>query len=97
MNPTTARQMVIVSMVVTAGVVGYDVVRSGGAQQGDPSAFKTVWALGLVFLLLSITADLVPELAGPLAGLIMLAVLVGRGDAVKQISQVIPSAGGKTQ
>jgi hypothetical protein len=96
-NPSTARQTVIVSMLVTGAIVGYDVVRSGGAQQGDPSAFKTVWALGVLFLLLSITADLVPELAGPLAGLIMLAVLVGRGDAVKQIAQVIPSAGGKTQ
>lgn len=87
--------MVVVSMLVTAGVVGYDVIRGGG-DSGD-SAFRSVWALGVLFLLLSISADLVPELAGPFAGLIMLAVLIGRGDSVKQIAQVIPSAGGKSK
>lgn len=94
MDKGTARQLVVVSMLVTAGVVGYDVIRGGGDGSTD-SAFRSIWALGALFLLLSITADIVPELAGPFAGLIMLAVLIGRGDAVKQITQVIPSAGGK--
>lgn len=97
MSQSAARQMVVVSMLVTAGVVAYDVVRSGSSGVDSGMAFRTVWTLGLVFLLLGITADLVPELAGPFAGLIMLAVLVGRGDALKQITQVIPSAGGQSK
>lgn len=96
MDKGTARQLVVVSMLVTAGVVAYDLVKAGGSSAGDPSAFKTVWALGVLFLLMGIAADLVPELAGPFAGLVMLAVLVGRGDTVKQIVQVVPSVGGST-
>jgi hypothetical protein len=93
MSKGAAQQMVVVSMLVTAAVVGYDVI-AHGTDAGDPSAFKTVWALGVLFLLLAVTADIVPELAGPFAGLVMLAVLVGRGGAVKQIVSVVPSAGG---
>lgn len=99
MDKGTARQLVVVSMLVTAGVVAYDLVKaagSGGTAADDPSIFKTVWALGVLFLLMGIAADLVPELAGPFAGLVMLAVLVGRGDTVKQIVQVVPSVGGTT-
>jgi hypothetical protein len=66
MSKGAAQQMVVVSMLVTAAVVGYDVI-AHGTDAGDPSAFKTVWALG---------------------------VLIGRGNAVKQITSVIPSAGG---
>lgn len=96
MSKGAAQQMVIISMLATAAVVGYDVI-AHGTPAGDPSAFKTVWALGVLFLLLAVTADLVPELAGPFAGLVMLAVLIGRGNAVKQIASVIPSAGGASK
>lgn len=47
-----------------------------------------MWSLGLLFLLLAIMADTVPELAGPFAGLVMLAVLIGREDAIKKIVAV---------
>lgn len=92
MNAGSGRQMVLVSMVVVAAVVGYDLTRGElkGAS-GSTSAFRTVWSIGVLFLLLAIMADTVPGIAGPFAGLVALAVLVGRSGSVNQIVNVIPS------
>lgn len=96
MSPSTGRQMVLVSLIVTAAVVGYDLTRGelrGAAAAGE--AFRTIWAVSLLFLLLAILADISPELAGPFAGLIALAVLIGRGGTVNRIVNVVPSGKGK--
>lgn len=92
MSPQTARQMVLVSLLVTGGVVTFDVLRQGpGVEAG--SEFRVVWSVCVLFLLLAMLSDIVPELAGPLALLILLAVTIGRGGAVQQIARNIP--GGK--
>jgi hypothetical protein len=91
-SPTTARQMVLVSLLVTGGVVIFDVLRKGpGVEAG--SEFRVVWSVAVLFLLLAMLADVVPGIAGPLALLILLAVTIGRGAAVQQITRNIP--GGK--
>ena len=95
MTAAGSRQLVIVSMIVTGGVVAYDLTRGelkGKAGGGD--AFRTVWSVSVLFLLLAIMADVVPELAGPFAGLVALAVLIGRSGSVNQIVNVIPSPKG---
>lgn len=85
--------MVLVSLLVTGGVVMFDVLRQGpGVEAGNE--FRIVWSMGVLFLLLAMLADVVPELAGPLALLILLAVTIGRGGAVSQIARNIP--GGKS-
>lgn len=96
MNPAGARQLVLVSLIVTSGVVAYDLTRGELKNPAAGTAFRTVWSVSLLFLLLAIMADVVPELAGPFAGLVALAVLVGRSGSVNQIVNVIPSPkGGK--
>lgn len=94
MSPAMAQKMLGVSLVTIGAVVGYDLVRNlqAGTQSGD-DAFRTVWSMGLLVLLLAIMTDLAPGIGGPFAGLVALAVLVGRGAAVKQIVNVIPSKG----
>lgn len=96
MSPAGSRQLVVVSMIVTGGVVAYDLTRGelkGNAGAG--TAFRTVWSVSVLFLLLAIMADVVPELAGPFAGLVALAVLIGRSGSVNQIVNVIPSPKGR--
>jgi hypothetical protein len=97
-TPAAARQLVVASMLVTGAVVAYDLVNGELKSQtkggnGD-LAFRSVWSLALLFLLLALLADTVPGIAGPFAGLVALAVLVGRGASVRQIATVIPAKGG---
>lgn len=95
MNQAGSRQLVLVSMVVTGGVVAYDLTRGElKGKAGADSAFRVVWSVSVLFLLLAILADVVPGLAGPFAGLVALAVLVGRSGSVNQIVNVIPSPKG---
>lgn len=94
MNAAGSRQLVLVSMIVTGGVVAYDLTRGELKNPAGGEAFRTVWSVSVLFLLLAIMADVVPELAGPFAGLIALAVLIGRSGSVNQIVNVIPSPKG---
>jgi hypothetical protein len=93
MNTGTARRLVVVSMVVSGGVIVVDLVRGDSHED----AFRVIWASALLFLLLTIAADVVPSLAGPFAGLVALSILIGRSGAVNEIANVIPSkqGGGK--
>jgi hypothetical protein len=84
MDSPQARQLVLVSMLVTGGVVGYDVLKHKD-QLGPDGSFRAVWSLALLFLLLAIMADTVPGLAGPFAGLVVLAVVIGRNGALGAI------------
>jgi hypothetical protein len=93
-NTGTARRLVVVSMLVSGAVITYDVLRgeaSGHLKPGD--GFRVMWAVGVLFLLLTIGADIVPTLTGPLAGLIALSILIGRSGAVEQIANTVPSGG----
>lgn len=87
MEAPQARQLVLVSMFVTGGVVTYDLLQHSGSLGTDQS-FRAVWSLALLFLLLALLADTVPELAGPFALLVMLAVAIGRQGVVGQIVKV---------
>jgi hypothetical protein len=94
-NTGTARRLVVVSLLVSGGVITYDVLRGETrGELGAGDAFRVIWAVGLLFLLLTIAADVVPSLAGPLAGLIALSILIGRSGAVNEIANVIPSGKG---
>jgi uncharacterized membrane protein len=93
-NESTGRQVVLVSMVVVGAVVAYDLVRGELKQPAAGYAFRTVWSIAVLFLLLAILADTVPALAGPFAGLVALAVLIGRAGTVNQIVNVVPAPKG---
>jgi hypothetical protein len=98
-NPGTARRLVVISMLVSGSVITYDLLRGNASRgSGAPSgeAFRVLWAVGVLFLLLTIGADIAPSLTGPLAGLIMLSILIGRSSAVDAIANTIPAGKGGT-
>lgn len=90
MEAPQARQLVLVSMLGTGGIVVYDLISHSELSADD--SFRAVWSLGLLFLLLAVLADTVPEIAGPFALLVLLAVAVGREAALSSIIKV----GGKS-
>lgn len=87
MQQTTARQVVLISMVISGGVITYDLV-SHKQKLPAGGAFRAVWAMGLLFLLLSMLADTVPDLAAPFAGVTTLAIVVGREGTLGKIVNV---------
>ena len=84
MDKSTARQIVLISMLLSGGVIMYDIFKHKQTLGADQS-FRAVWSMALLFLLLSIMADTVPELAGPFSALITLSILVGRQGALSSI------------
>jgi hypothetical protein len=97
MDAPQARQLVLVSMLATGGVISYDLLKHKDSLGADQS-FRAIWSTALLFLLLAILADTVPELAGPFALLVLMAVLIGRqgvlGSIVKVGAQPAPKTGG---
>lgn len=87
MDAGTARRIVLISMLLTGGVIMYDVFKNKGKLNAGEE-FKAVWSMSLLFLLLSILADTVPSLAGPFAGVVTLSVLIGRQGALSSIVHV---------
>lgn len=87
MNPSQARQLTLVSLVITGGVVLYDLTKNR-EQLGSDQSFRAVWSLGLLALLMSVLADLMPQLAGPFAGLVALSVIIGRKGVLGSIVKV---------
>ncbi len=87
MQQSTARQVVLISMVISGGVITYDLV-SHKQKLPAGGAFRAVWAMGLLFLLLSMLADTVPDLAAPFAGVTTLGVIIGREGALGKIVNV---------
>lgn len=83
MQAPQARQLVLVSMLGTGAIVVYDLVSH--SELGADQSFRAVWSLGLLFLLLAVAADTIPEVAGPFALLVLLAVAVGREAVVGSI------------
>lgn len=48
-------------------------------------AFKAIWAVGLMFLVLSFLADLIPKIAAPFALLILVSLIGAREQVLGQI------------
>lgn len=72
-----AGKAVTISMLVSGSVVTLDAVSKGSFP--TPQVFISLLAIWFV---LGILADTVPQLAGPLAVVVLLVVLLERGDRV---------------
>lgn len=73
-----ARKMVLVSAFLLAAISIY----RDRSKPGD--AFRSLWGVGVISLVLSIVADFAPTLAGPFAGLVVLGSLTNGGDKLIQ-------------
>lgn len=82
MNPSKgqARKMVLVSAFLLAAIALYRNRRAGD----DEGAFRALWGVGVVSLVLSLVADFAPRIAGPFAGLTVLGSLTSPGNNLIQ-------------
>lgn len=64
-----ARRLVLVSIGWMAGVALYD-----SRARGSGNTFKRMWGVGVIGLMLSLAADVAPQIAGPFAALTALGV-----------------------
>lgn len=69
MNAGSAKTTVLVAGGLMLTYIG--IQSSRGRVQG--SVYKSVWAIGLLTLLMGVAADFVPEIVGPFAILVVLA------------------------
>lgn len=72
MNESQANKAVF----ITAGVLIAATFVEIAYAPNKPNPFKRMWGIGILTLVLAITADFVPEVAGPLALLILTSVAV---------------------
>lgn len=72
MNSDQANKIVF----ITAGVLVAAAFLENHYDPNGKSMFKRVWTIGLLTIVLGITADFVPEVAGPIGLLILTSVAV---------------------
>lgn len=85
MSSSTARTLVLVAYLAMTALIG---LNKSGKYTSNGSKYKAIWAASVFFLGLSVTADLAPQIAGPLALLAVIAV------AVKNPGEIGPLAAG---
>jgi hypothetical protein len=83
------RQMVMISIVATSVTVGIAFFKNKDRKPGD--GFRTAWALGALFLILSMGSDVAPEVFGPLALLILLSTVIFDDATLNSVLHVVPT------
>lgn len=72
-------------MLVSGGVMAAATFAKHAQKGGVP--YQQVWAVGAIMVVLGLVADVAPQIAGPLAGLIALSTLTTGGlDAVTAVA-----------
>lgn len=82
MSPQTAKTMVLLTGALMFAAIGIK-------RTTIPDPFRFAWAAGVITLGLSVLADVAPEIAGPLAILVLLAVYAKNRGV---IGSVLPTA-----
>lgn len=67
MSPSSAKTLVLVTGGLMLAIIGL-------RRSAFPDPFKAAWGAGVITLFLSVLADVAPEVAGPAAILVLLAV-----------------------
>lgn len=88
MTPEQAARVVFISGMIEAG---YVLVRASRGGLEDGTTYRSLWSIGLLTLGLAVFADFIPEVAGPFAILVLIAMIVrNRGELGKVISREKP-------
>jgi hypothetical protein len=90
MNPTSSRKLVLASLLGLLALATYR-----GNLGGDQGIAKRLWGVGVLGLILSVLADFAPQVAGPLAFLVLAGYATNPGDkAIQNLLGKISGAGG---
>lgn len=93
-DPAKARRMVLVSVFGLLAIAAYRGRLTGSG--ADVPFAKRVWGVGVVAIILGITADFAPQIAGPFAVLMVVGSLTKGGDQAIQNFLGKASGGGNT-
>lgn len=75
------------TVFITGGVMVVFTLAEHHFSPADFDLYKQLWAVGALTLVLAITADFVPEVAGPLALLILVAMAIKKGKYLGLVSK----------
>lgn len=89
----TSEQASRIVLLSGAGMATFVLVQASRQGRPQEKTFKSLWAIGLVTLGLAIFADFAPEVAGPFALLVLIAMAVRNTGA---LGSVIGGATGGT-
>jgi hypothetical protein len=91
-NPTSSRKLVLASLLGLLALATYR-----GNLGGDQGLAKRLWGVGMLGLILTILADFAPQIAGPLAFLVLAGYATNPGDkAVQNLLDKVSGGGGTT-
>lgn len=93
----TSEQASRMVLLTGAGMATITVIQAQRQGRPQEKTFKALWAIGLLTLGLAIFADFVPEVAGPFALLVLLAMAVRNSGALGSViggAGVRPARGG---
>ncbi len=85
MSHAVASRIVLAAIAVTL-VFNFARVARSGAQ--PEQVFQTAWGLIVLYLILSLLADTVPSVAGPLAVLLIVASIAGGQELVARLGEL---------
>jgi hypothetical protein len=86
----TSEQASRIVLLSGAGMATFTLIQASREGRPNERTFRTLWAIGLLTLGLAIFADFVPEVAGPFALLVLIAMAVRNTGA---LGSVIGGAG----
>lgn len=78
MSSEQAARIVFIAGMLEAG---YVLIRASRGGLGEGKTYRSLWAIGLLTLGLAVFADFIPQVAGPFAVLVLVAMVVrNRGE-----------------
>ncbi len=89
-DKASARRTVLISIVALLALNTY----KGRLSTQDVTTTKRLWGTGVVGIMLSLLADVAPNVAGPFAALVVLGSLTNGGD--KALQNLLGKASGRT-
>lgn len=84
MTPDASKRLVFLA---GAGMATYVLIAARGGRKDPERTYKSLWAIGVVTLGLSIVADFAPQVAGPFALLVFLAMAVRNSGQLGTVLQ----------
>lgn len=83
MTETDAKQMILISLLISGAIAAGKRVTQGKLPSG-----RIFFGILLAGVLLSVLAEFTPELAGPLAALLLITAVFGSGNLIEKLGKI---------
>lgn len=86
MTEASAARLVIAAIAATVFLDGYEIAKK---RPDAATAFRGLWSLGVMYVILSFLADVAPEVAGAFSVLLIVVVIGAREKTLTEITGLI--------